>query len=560
MKSCSTLVQLRQCLENKQLRKAEEKLQLLSHEELSSPDYYFLSAWYAYLCEDYVTVIRQGQAALELCGSESWPECYALLGKAYGKNQQPGEALSHLKVAIEQGWEEPITHFAYGRMLMDLGELRMAHKHLYYAWKQDPHVQEYSINLLFATMLTPGLTDIQRASFFRNWAAKVVDPLLPQDLKHMNTPEPERKLRIGYVSGDFRYHAAVNPIYPLLRFNNREQFEIYAYSQSPRETLDEISEAIAQSVYKWVDIEHLSDRDLARRIRQDKIDILVDCSGCTQGSRLWAFALKPAPIQISSFGFIFTTGMQAIDYQFSDTISTPPARESLFTERMIHLTSQIHWRPLTPELDALPCKTLLPFERNGYITFGSGNATSKHNPEVIALWAAILRAVPSSKLHLKHFLFGDQFVQLHFRNSFARHGIDTERILFFGATKPVPHFQFYNEVDIALDPFPYTGGMTTCETLYMGVPLIALDGDGIRTSQSLLAVAGAPELIVATPDEYGRKAVALAGQPQVLKHYRQTLRDKLLASPIADTSAFVWEVEQAYRHIWRLWCESKLTT
>jgi len=548
------LQKVRALLDAKQLDKAQRLLASL--QPASDPEVLLLAGRYAYHQQDYATALQHLAQAAAL-KPDPWPELHVWTGRAHGKSGDNDQAYTHLGIAVEEVWDEAVIHYAYGRLAQDIGDMATAHKHMFRAWQMEPDNQKYATPLLFATMATPGMSDAHRAGLFRAWAAQVMDPLLPQDLKHSNTPDPERKLRVGYVSGDFRYHAAVNPVYPLLRFGNREQFEVFAYAQA--DSKDHLSELIAGFVDHWIEVQDLSDRELARRIRQDKIDILVDCSGHTQGNRLGAFALKPAPIQISAFGFIFTTGLKAMDYQFSDAVCTPPAREALYTERMIHLSSQIHWRPLTPELEALEVAPP-PFEKNGYITFGSGNGTFKHNHEVVKLWGAILRHVPQSRLHFKHFLFGNERIQQAFRERFAKQGVDPQRLLFSGATKPVPHFQFYNEVDIALDPFPYTGGMTTCETLYMGVPLIALNGDGIRTSQALLAVAGVPELIASTPDEYGRKAVALARQPEMLKRYRTTLRDKLLASPIADTRAFVWEVEQAYRHVWRLWCQSQASS
>ncbi len=547
---------IRGLLRQKQFKVANQRVAKLVRQFEQDPDVLLLKAECDYKEENLPEAQDYAERACHLHG-DPWPEAHALLGKIYGKQSLIPQALESLKKALEQGWDESITHLAYGRLLMDLGDMRTAHKHLFRAWEKDSDAIELGTNLLFATMATPGMTDVHRANLFRAWAAQVTDPLKPEVLSYPNTPDPNKRLRIGYVSADLRYHAAVNPIYPLLRFGNRDAFDIYVYSQVRDKDKDEITSVLAESVTHWVDAQNMSDRELVRRIRQDRIDILVDCSGHTQGNRLTVFAYKPAPIQISAFGFIFTTGMKAMDYQFSDTTATPPFREPLYTERLIQLTTQIHWRPIMPSLEELDVQPP-PCEENGYITFGSGNGTFKHNDEVIALWAAILKHVPNSRLHFKHLMFGDLWLQKCFRQAFSQLGVEPERILFSGATKPLEHFQFYNTIDIALDPFPYTGGMTTCETLYMGVPVIALNSDGIRTSQSLLAVAGVSELIAANKDEYGRKAIQLARSPQALSQYRQTLRSKLMNSPIANTRAFIWEIEQAYRHVWRLWCEEKV--
>lgn len=550
------LVVLNKLIDEKQFKAAHDKLQLLLRMSPIQPALLLLAARYFYAQRELDKALDYAQQAL-LLGVDPMAECHVLLGKIYGRQKLFTQSLLHFQKAIEQGNDEAMTYFSYGRMLLDLGEMKLAHKYLFKAWQKDDSLPELATNLLFATMLTPGLTDTQRAAFFHDYARRFIEPDLISNWTHTNHRDPNKKLRVGYVSSDLRYHAAVNPIYPLLRFFNKDAFEVVAYSQLDPQKHDPVTETLSASVDKWVGIAHLSDKQVAKCIRQDKIDILVDCNGYTQGHRLGIFALKPAPIQVSAFGFIFTTGMQSIDYQFSDVIATPPEREVLYTERLIHLSSQIHWRPLLPEIEALSVREEPPFKANGYITFGSGNATCKHNEQVIALWAAIMRSVPNSKIYFKHVLFGEAHIQAHFRAKFAKYGVTEDRLLFAGQTSPIDHMRFYNEIDIALDPFPYTGGMTTCETLYMGVPVIALDGDGIRTSQSLLTVTGISELIAANLEEYGRKAIALASQRDTLLHYHQQLRSQLLSSPIANTGAFVWEVEQAYRHIWQLWCQQE---
>ncbi len=485
-------------------------------------------------------------------GPSEWPEVHFYLGKIYRLQGQQEQAIEHLAQVTHQTPENADAWFELAQCYIDAGQMEAAYPFIQEALTRNPEHPEYQNTLLFYLPAIPMLNDTQRKKIYQQWASRYT---LPSQQVRVNQSEPERRLRIGYVSADFRQHAAANNLYPLFKHHDRSQFEIFAYSQ--QEITDDFTDWFKKKADHWREIQHLSDTELVAQIRSDKIDILVDCSGHTAGNRLRALSYRPAPIQVSAFGFVFTTGTKAIDYQFSDAFATPPGRASLFTERLIHLPSQIHWKPLTEEIRDLPISSS-PSLNNGYITFGSGNGSFKHNEYVVKIWAAILKQVPNSQLHLKSARFGDLSVQSMFRKSFQKLGIGPERISFKGTTPAVEHLQFYNTIDIALDPFPYTGGMTTCDVIYMGVPLIALDGDGIRTSVSLLSLVGVPELIAKTPEEYVFKAVALAKNPQRLTQYRQQLRSGMQQSPIMQSLPFTRQVETSYRMIWHRLCQNQL--
>jgi protein O-GlcNAc transferase len=493
------------------------------------------------------------EKALEL-SPDDWKEPCFYLGQLYRRKGQQQKAIEYLGQATQYRPDNPEAWFELSQCYLDVGQLQTAYPLLQEALARDPDNAHYQDTFLFYTTAMPSLQDTQRKQLFQRWGRYFADPLTPSNPVYANSPVTHRKLRIGYVSADFRHHAAAHNLKALFQNHDHERFEIYAYvlNMMPDKMTDWFQN---QSDY-WREIQHLNQSELANLIRTEQIDILVDCSGHSSGNRLLAFAHKPAPIQISAFGFIFTTGMKAMDYQVSDPVSTPAHRFSPYVETILHLPTQIFWEPLTPSIAEMPI-ALPPHTQNGYITFGSANGSFKHNEYVIKLWAAILKQVPQSRLHFKHMRFGDVGVQALFRQAFQKEGIAVERILFTGHTSTLEHIEFQQQIDIALDPFPYTGCMTLCETSYMGVPTIALDGDGIRTSQSLLTLMGAPELIAKTPEEYVFKAVALAKNPQRIADYRSRLRSQMQASPIMDAPAFARSMEAAYRMVWEKWCLSQ---
>jgi predicted O-linked N-acetylglucosamine transferase (SPINDLY family) len=458
------------------------------------------------------------------------------------------EAALVLTKAVELAPDDSQSWCELGKLWYDLGLSRRGHRCLLKALEIAPDNPGHQMALLFYLPATAGLTDAQRLTFCRQWAARYMDPL--QITAQASLDMTERPLRIGYVSADFKLHAAANDLIPLFQFHRRSEFTIYAYAHMAPDAADDITRWFREQSDVWRDVYTLDDEALVAQIRADAIDVLVDCSGFSGGNRLPVFARKPAPIQISAFGFVFTTGMRAIDYQFSDAVATPVARQSHFSERMIHLGSQINWAPLTEQIAALEVGEP-PSRQRGYITFGSGNAAFKHNEAVFPVWAEILKRVPHSRLHFKHRRFEDRGVQASFRQAFAKLGVDPARLDFTGFGSVVGQMEFYQTIDIALDPFPYTGGMTTCELLFMGVPVVALNGDGVRTSPSLLTLVGASELLASSPAAYVQIAVALAENPERLQHYRQTLRAQLDQSPMMDAPGFVAQVEHAYRTVWR---------
>ena len=362
--------------------------------------------------------------------------------------------------------------------------------------------------------------------------------------------DPERRLRIGYVSADFRQHSCASFILPLFGAHDRAAVEIVAYSDNPLD--DDVTAAMRPHATAWRDIAGLGDSAVAELIRSDRVDILIDLSGYTAGHRLPVFALKPAPIQATWLGYPNTTGLDTIDYRLTDARADPPGAEEFYSETL--------WR--LPECFLAyggPAAAL--GERGGGrpLTFGSFNHLPKVTPEVIAAWSRILAATPGSRLMMKAKRLGEGSVRARYARLFADNGIAAERLEMIGwQTKPSDHLALYGEIDIALDPFPYNGTTTTCEALWMGVPVITLAGDrhAGRVGASLLGAIGLDRLVAKSEAAYIDRALSLAQDRDEVTALHQRLRMQMAGSPLCDAAGFARRMEAAFREMWRRWCRA----
>jgi predicted O-linked N-acetylglucosamine transferase (SPINDLY family) len=305
---------------------------------------------------------------------------------------------------------------------------------------------------------------------------------------------------------------------------------------------------------RWFSTIGESDDRVAQQVYADQVDILVDLAGHTVNNRLRVLALKPAPVQVTYLGYPSTTGLSQINYRFTDQWADPPGHsDPLYTEKLIRLPHSFlcYQAPEdAPEVAALPSLS------SGYITFGSFNTIQKVNEEVIALWSKLLTAIPSAHLLLKCKSFSDRSTMTRYRDQFTTYGINPERLNLVGHQQATQdHLSLYHQVDIALDPFPYNGTTTTCEALWMGVPVITLAGNShvSRVGVSLLKAVDLPDLIAATPENYVDKAIALAKDLEQLAQLRGNLRLQMAQSPLCNASQFVNGLEQVYRQLWQHW-------
>lgn len=372
---------------------------------------------------------------------------------------------------------------------------------------------------------------------------------------HGNDRSPDRPLRVGYVSGDFRRHPVGLFMAPVISGHDKRQFNVVCYNND--KWADELTEKLKSEADGWRDIAGLDDDDACRLIRDDAIDILVDLSGHSAGGRLGVFALKPAPVQFAYLGYPGTTGLKAVDYRITDGRADPePDADRHFTEKLVRLPGGFLCYAPVPDA---PGVSPPPLIGNGYPTFGSFNNLAKLSADVIGLWAGILKAVPSSRLLLKNQSFADAATQARIAKAFADRGVEGDRLELVGPAKTIAeHLGLYGRVDIALDPFPYNGTTTTCEALWMGTPVVVLAGDrhSGRVGASILGAAGLTDFVAGSPEQYVELAVAWAGREQDLAALRESLRQRVGDSDLTNQSEFVANLEAAYRETWRQWCRT----
>lgn len=387
----------------------------------------------------------------------------------------------------------------------------------------------------------------------RAWGAKHADQLTRAGEIHRNQPDPNRRLRVGYVSGDFRNHPVGRILQSVLPLHDPSQVEVYCYSN--HWTMDEVTRQLRAGAAVWRSVLHLNDAALADLIRADAIDVLVDLSGHTAEGRLLALARKPAPVQAMWLGYFDTTGMSAVDYVIADRHVCPSGDERFYVEKVARLPNS--FLCFTPPV-AGPEVAPLPAFTRGQVTFGCLNNLSKVTPEVLALWARILHAIPNARLFLKAVALRDPSVRERCIAAFGELGIESDRLEVVGSSPYLEYLRSYGEIDVALDPFPYNGGHTTLDALWMGVPVVALRGQRFvsRMGASILSTLGLGELVAESVDEYVEKAVALGQDVERLAGLRAGLRDRMAASPLCDGAGVARGLERIYRECWQEWCRS----
>lgn len=374
---------------------------------------------------------------------------------------------------------------------------------------------------------------------------------------HVNSPNPERKLRIGFVSGDIKLHPVTRHLRPLLQNLDRERFELYAYNNF--NIHDDVTEEFKSLFCYWRNIHEISDEKAVEMVRLDTIDILFDLSGYTGCSRLMMFARKPAPIQISWIGYFNTTGYSTMDYLISDPLTVKPEEEQWFSEKVLRMP---HSRfCYDPRLDILPDIESTPAIKRGYVTFGAFNKVNKLNDVVLDAWAAILQAVPDARLVLKWQAYKDKTAIKSVSERFAKRGIDLARLEF----RPESGYlellkQYTRDIDIVLDTFPHSGGATACDALLMGVPVVTFSGNipiSRQTHGFLRLMDLEQELVACSLQDYIDKAIRLAGSSESIYEIRSSLRERFVASPLCDGAGFTRDFEALMRSVWRNWCQGR---
>ena len=448
------------------------------------------------------------------------------------------------------------AHLNLGGALKDIGQIHQAIACYDRFLALCPNSPAADSHRLYVLHLDP---DYQPEKVFQQhlqWDRQYAQPLAKTIEPHPNDRSPQRRLRIGYVSPDFHLHPVAFFLENLLAHHDRDAVEVFCYADLGR--ADAVTARLQRSAHHWRNVLNLGDAQLARLIREDRIDILVDLAGHTPGNRLLLFARKPAPIAVTYLGYPDTTGLTSIDYRLTDAYADPPGMtEALHTEQLVRLPETF----LCPgPMDGAPEVNPLPAATADHVTFGSFNALSKVNDRIADLWARVVRQTPKSRMVIKsHSGLDNPSPRKRLLDIFAARGIGPERIELLDRTASLSsHLEAYHRIDLALDTFPYHGTTITCEALWMGVPTIALAGrwHASRVAVSLLSNAGLADCVADTPEQFVRMAVSLAQRPVDLARIRASLRQNMAQSPLTDARRLARNVEAAYRTMWRRWCQS----
>jgi protein O-GlcNAc transferase len=514
--------------------------------DVDAPAYRRLGAWLV-AQPTFRTLGPRWQAVFERC-----PDDYAALsnlGVALRRQGLPSEAERLQRRALMLDPDRVDAHANLGRALNDQGCFREAAAAYRRALELDPTLWMFASNLLLFRHADPSASAEAIFAEHVAFGQRYAEPLA-LERAFSQSRDPERRLKLGYVSRDFRLHPVAHFIEPVLAEHDPNSVDVHCYSDVERP--DAITARLASLVPHFIPCAGWTDARLADQIASDQIDILVDLSGHTGNNRLLAFARKPSPVQVAWLGYFDTTGLSSIDYRIADEHAVPAAAERFFVERVVRLPrSQNCFLPgEAPEPSAPPCLS------RGWVTFGCFNNPVKLTREVIAVFGRILRELGHSRLKLKYSTLDDPGLRARYLGWLGEEGIEEARVDISGASPMPRYLECLADLDIALDPFPYTGETTALHTLWMGVPVVTLEGQTLvqRLGSRVLRVAGLDEWVASSADDYVRIALALARAPQRLKEVRAGLRERLRQSPLLDHRGVTRELEAAYRQMWRTYC------
>ena len=484
------------------------------------------------------------------------PDVYyglAWLAQRAGKG---AEGVRYIELAMTINPHIYSYHFLHGTVQSMVGNHDGAIAAYRRALKLNPTCVGALNNLIFCADLHQGTTPEYALELRREFDARFCQPFMAARQAMVgpfpNRPDPDRRLRVGYVSADLRAHSAAAAFGPIILGHDHERLEVYCYSTHEPEGEDQQhAQSMFKDVSNWRDISGMSPGEQAQEIFDDRIDILVDLSGYSGGSVLQVFGMKPAPVQITAWGYTTGTGLEAMDYLFADAVSVPPEYERFYAETVVRLPCLFPYaHNIAPGIRA-PA----PHERNGHMTYGYLGRGGKITPATLDAWGQVLRADPTARMILQSDAYRQREVYRAMVNGLLARGVDNDRVTVQMGTSREEHLLLHNEVDVILDPMPQTGGISTCDALLMGVPVVTKLGPRLpeRVSASILTAIGYPDLVAETVDEYAQ--IALGQRPQVT--HRQAIRAALGASPLVAHDEYVRVVEETYRDLWKRWCTAQ---
>ncbi len=491
----------------------------------------------------YKKILRQGPN----------PFVYAKLAEVSRAAGRFFEVAEYLEKAVEIEPDNSLYLANLGTILISTGRAQQGIERAWESIEKTPKQPSTHSSFLANLHYLP---EIDRQMIFeehKKWG-HIHAPVTMAKVSGENDPAPDRRLRVGYISADFRRHPVAYFFKSILDEHDHQAVEIYGYGDVA--CPDPFTEHLETRFDHYRNIYGLDDEAVAERIERDKIDVLVDLAGHTSKNRLLVMARKPAPVQAMYLGYFDTTGTEQIDYFLTDSIIDPPQSQKFYTEKLVFLPGGfLCYTPLPFTESVSP----LPAIEKGYVTFGCFCNNMKIHPFIIELWAQILKASSNSRIVLKFKGGNDPQLQDYYHDQFSRFGINKQRVAVCGFEYIVNYFKVYNDIDIMLDTYPFNGGTTTCDGLWMGVPIISLVGQHhvSRAGLSILSRLGLGYFAASAPDEYVTKAIALAKNLDALAKIRASMRQRMAASPLCDAKAYARDIETAYRKMWYRWCEKQ---
>ncbi|MBF0450142.1 MAG: tetratricopeptide repeat protein [Candidatus Magnetomorum sp.] len=476
------------------------------------------------------------------------------LGSCYIEMKQWKKAFEHFHIALELDPQNAGAHTNLSQAYRLIGQMSDAIRHIQKVIALEPDSRIAHSNFLLYLNYCPEISSQELFDYHLKWGQQF--SYVPKDRRFFsNYPDPDRPLRIGYISPDFRGHSVGYFIEPALIHYDPKQLEIFCYSHVPGP--DQTTQAIQTRVNHFFQIHEMDDGTLSNQIRSDGIDILVDLAGHTANSRVLVMTHQPAPIQITYLGYPTTTGLKHVDYRLTDAEVDPLGESDTFhIEKLIRL--EPHFFCFPPLGNRIPVSPLPALEKK-HITFGGFHNTSKLSDAVVKLWSSVLRQIPAASLLLQAAAYDDPDIVRHFQSCFEKYGVSSNRVQYMGRL-PFDHYlRLHHQIDIMLDTFPWTGHTTSCHALWMGIPILTLEGNrhASRIGQCLMKALGLPEWIAMDHQSFIEKAYDFSQKIKELDKIRVNLRNRVLQSMISHKKTYAQSLENTFRKIWSQWCHEQ---